>query len=197
MKGLFQKNDEINQIKIDMQLSSLEQSRCRDFTIGALFCNLDGEIIDPTGKGIEDAKKTTLRTIINPNLSFQEDSVRVLRAIKKMTRGFIPSPDLEDALHNWFPTDKTNKEHMLAVLNDHFKTENVIQYEENLKKYQVAEKLCDINILKKEYPLIEVKQEPVLFAYLISSKRKTKSLDNAVTIEKITDDLAYLNLSLS
>lgn len=194
--GLFQKIDLQNGFKIDMKLCDYADANQRDFTIGALFCNLSGEIIDPTGMGINDAKQKILRTVIDPVLSFQEDPVRVLRAVKKMIQGFEPCPELEKALYNWLPTKKTNKDRMRVVLNTHFNTENVEQYVNTLIKYQLADKLCGIEVLQKFYPFEQVKQQPVLFAYPISPQHKTKSLEDAVTVKKLTDDFAYLNLGL-
>ncbi|HEY1954225.1 MAG TPA: polynucleotide adenylyltransferase PcnB [Polyangiaceae bacterium] len=54
----------------------------RDFTINALFYDLDRrQVLDWCG-GMEDIAKRTIRTIGEPSVRFREDPVRILRAIK-------------------------------------------------------------------------------------------------------------------
>lgn len=55
----------------------------RDFTVNALFYDpLAEEIIDYTGQGISDIEKHLVRAIGEPELRFEEDPVRMLRALK-------------------------------------------------------------------------------------------------------------------
>ena len=55
----------------------------RDFTVNALFYDpLKGEILDYTGQGIADIEHRIVRAIGEPNLRFEEDPVRMLRALK-------------------------------------------------------------------------------------------------------------------
>ena len=69
----------------------------RDFTINALFYSIrDFALIDYTG-GIEDLKAQRIRAIGDAQVRFQEDPVRMLRAIKFAARfGFT----IEDHTHN-------------------------------------------------------------------------------------------------
>jgi poly(A) polymerase len=54
----------------------------RDFTINALYYNIaDFSVVDYTG-GLQDLKARTLRMIGDPEVRFQEDPVRMLRAIR-------------------------------------------------------------------------------------------------------------------
>ena len=58
----------------------------RDFTINALFYDLDRrQVLDWCG-GMEDVVKRTIRTINEPSVRFREDPVRILRAIKFAAR---------------------------------------------------------------------------------------------------------------
>jgi poly(A) polymerase len=58
----------------------------RDFTINALFYDLDRrQVLDWCG-GMEDITKRTIRTIGEPSVRFREDPVRILRAIKFAAR---------------------------------------------------------------------------------------------------------------
>jgi poly(A) polymerase len=66
----------------------------RDFTINALFYDLEAkEVIDWCG-GVEDLQRRAVRTIGDPIVRFLEDPVRMLRAIKFSSRldlGMTPS----------------------------------------------------------------------------------------------------------
>jgi tRNA nucleotidyltransferase/poly(A) polymerase len=55
----------------------------RDFTVNALYIKIgDSEIIDPTGMGMQDIMKLTIRSIIEPELCFATDPLRMIRAIR-------------------------------------------------------------------------------------------------------------------
>lgn len=61
----------------------------RDFTINSLYMNpFTMEIKDPTGKGIEDIEKMTLRFIGNAKERIKEDYLRVFRAYRFVAKGF-------------------------------------------------------------------------------------------------------------
>lgn len=69
----------------------------RDFTINALFYRLrDFAVIDYTG-AIEDIEAKKIRAIGDPQVRFQEDPVRMLRAIKFAARFDF---SIEDHTHN-------------------------------------------------------------------------------------------------
>jgi poly(A) polymerase len=72
----------------------------RDFTINALFYNIaDYSVIDYTG-GIEDLEKRLVRAIGDPDLRFQEDPVRMLRACEFAGRlGFGIEGRTQEAIH--------------------------------------------------------------------------------------------------
>ena len=53
----------------------------RDFTINALCFDLDGKLIDLVN-GMDDLNKHFIRTIGDSNKSFQDDALRILRAIR-------------------------------------------------------------------------------------------------------------------
>ncbi len=71
----------------------------RDFTVNALFYDIATfSIIDYTG-GIEDLKARVIRSIGDPNVRFEEDPVRMLRAIVLAARlDFSVDPLVIDAI---------------------------------------------------------------------------------------------------
>jgi tRNA nucleotidyltransferase (CCA-adding enzyme) len=58
-----------------------EDSKRRDFTINALYMASDGTVIDYCN-GQEDIRKGIIRCVSEPNISFGEDYLRVLRAFR-------------------------------------------------------------------------------------------------------------------
>ncbi|MFN0157497.1 MAG: CCA tRNA nucleotidyltransferase [Bacteroidota bacterium] len=55
----------------------------RDLTINALLMDIvSGEILDYTGKGVADIKSKTLRTPLDPDVTFTDDPLRMLRVIR-------------------------------------------------------------------------------------------------------------------
>jgi poly(A) polymerase len=71
----------------------------RDFTVNALFYDIATfSIIDYTG-GLEDLKARVIRCIGDPDVRFEEDPVRMLRAIVLAARlDFIVDPPVVDAI---------------------------------------------------------------------------------------------------
>lgn len=63
-----------------------DDARRRDFTINGLFYDLDADTIVDFVDGLEDLDRGVIRTIGDPGLRFQEDPVRMIRAIKFAAR---------------------------------------------------------------------------------------------------------------
>lgn len=76
-----------------------EDALRRDFTINALFYDLDRhQVLDWCG-GIPDIERRTIQTIGEPIVRFREDPVRILRAIKFAARLDLGiDPDVYDAM---------------------------------------------------------------------------------------------------
>lgn len=59
----------------------------RDLTINALYCNVStNEIIDITGNGINDIHDHIIRTPADPDLTYDDDPLRILRCIRFASR---------------------------------------------------------------------------------------------------------------
>ena len=76
-----------------------EDALRRDFTINGLFYDIsDFSVIDYVG-GLDDLEAGLIRTIGDPDVRFQEDPVRMMRAVEFASRlGFAITPDAYEAI---------------------------------------------------------------------------------------------------
>lgn len=98
-----------------------DQNR-RDFTINALAISLHpdnfGELIDPFG-GIEDLEKQIIRTPLEPSITYSDDPLRMMRAIRFATQlDFkIETKSLVAIKENAHRLDIISKERIMDELN--------------------------------------------------------------------------------
>ena len=86
--------------KPDVRPATLEEDlRRRDFTINTLLMDFDGNIQDRLGSGLADLDSRILRTPADPNQTFSDDPLRMLRALRFAAQlGFELAPDLLPAM---------------------------------------------------------------------------------------------------
>lgn len=72
----------------------------RDFTVNSIYYNLTtGETVDITGRGISDMHAGLLRTPMDPDETFRDDPVRILRGLRFANRfGWKIEPPVFDAM---------------------------------------------------------------------------------------------------
>lgn len=96
-----------------------EDSHRRDFTIGAVYYHLKEEkLIDPNGTGINDILDGVLRFIGKPKERLDEDSLRVIRFYRFISRGWEPTPKTLRAVRENFSDciDKVNNTRIMTEL---------------------------------------------------------------------------------
>jgi poly(A) polymerase len=72
----------------------------RDFTINTLMENLhSGELLDQTGRALADLRNRTIRTPLEPRVTFFDDPLRMLRAVRFAVRlGFTIEQGTSEAI---------------------------------------------------------------------------------------------------
>lgn len=110
----------------------------RDFTINTLYKTFGGEIVDLTGRGIEDIKYHLIDTPTDPNITFVDDPLRIFRAIRfAITKHFILSDRVIDAIQdNKFDFDVISIERVRDELEKCFKA-NVISTLKYLERFPI------------------------------------------------------------
>ena len=85
----------------------------RDLTINSLYCNVSTDkIIDITGNGVNDIRDQVIRTPADPDLTYDDDPLRILRCIRFASRyGWdIEVETLEGMKRNVYRLDIISKE---------------------------------------------------------------------------------------
>ena len=83
---------------INIVSSIQDDLKRRDFTMNALALDLSGSVFDIFG-GVEDIQKSIVRTVKDPVVSFNEDALRMFRAVRFATSlNFIIDPDAFSAI---------------------------------------------------------------------------------------------------
>jgi len=84
----------------------------RDFTLNALAKDEDGKIIDYFN-GMEDLKRGYLRTPLDCKITFNDDPLRILRAIRFcITKGFWIGPHMDGVIQDY---DYENKMGVVSI----------------------------------------------------------------------------------
>ena len=76
----------------------------RDFTINAMACDRDGKILD-LFDGQQDLRDRIIRCVGVPEMRFEEDALRILRAMRfAATLDFTIEEETSKAIHRLYPT---------------------------------------------------------------------------------------------
>jgi poly(A) polymerase len=71
----------------------------RDFTVNTLLMDWDGSVLDLTGRGLADLESRRIVTPLEPKSTFDEDPLRMLRAVRfAATLDFTLDPPVEAAI---------------------------------------------------------------------------------------------------
>lgn len=123
----------------------------RDFTVNSLLKDMTtGKVLDLTGKGLQDLKDGIIRTPLDPRVTFSEDPLRMLRAVRfATTYNFKLASDI-------MPTIKDQAHELQSISNERVRDELNKILKAN-KPSRGLEMLKDSGLLKQFIPeLIEL-----------------------------------------
>ncbi len=138
-----------------VQSGTLEDDQFRrDFTINAMALNLNkekfGELIDPF-QGIQDLKSGVIRTPLDPDTTFSDDPLRMLRAIRFASRfNFV----IEE---NTYQAIKRNKDRISIVSNERIREElnQIILTQKPSKGFIILESTGLLELILPEVQLLK------------------------------------------
>lgn len=187
-----------------VEFTSIDQDvKRRDLTINALFYDIDTrEIVDLVG-GIEDLKKGIVRTVGSPEERFDEDRLRILRAIRFAGRF---GSELDPAVDASLKKDSSLENISGERIRDEFikgikSSKSVIHFLNMIQKYDLFKWI--FGPLKYNTDFIEERNIPVLLSHMLkgnSIDQVKKELNNlkysADEVSQISFLLSFLSLSL-
>ena len=149
-KGKAHRDTPENMIFRDNEYGSAEEDALRrDFTVNAVFYDpVNDKIVDYTGLGISDIHSKIVRTIGDADLRFEEDPVRILRAIKLVGQyGFTMDDETKASV-------ESSLDLILHVSNSRL----TLEFEKILKSPygdQIMEAFHRYGVLKRFLPFVD------------------------------------------
>jgi len=155
-----------------------QDSERRDFTINAIYMDINGKLFDPQ-MGTKDLKNKNIKFIGDPQKRIEEDYLRIIRFIRfKIMYNIIVEPTTSDAIkQNLDGIQKISKERILIELLKILSLENflTINQSSNLKEifsmiFPEFLYLKRLERLKKIYQYSEINVDILLAVLLIDEK---------------------------
>ena len=194
-------------------------SERRDFTINAIYLDINGKIFDPQ-KGTVDLKNNNIKFIGDPQKRIEEDYLRIIRFIrfKIMYNGKVEPTTIEVIKHNLNGIKQISKERILVELFKILDLKNFINLNENeylkelfllifpefnkLERLNNLKKICDHSQINKnillEVLLIDEKNNHEYFAhkYNISNEAKENLNVAAKNLKLLKENDDFFNKDL-
>lgn len=138
----------------------------RDLTANSLFKNIStGEIIDLTGKGREDLEKGIARTPLDPDQTFSDDPLRMMRLVRFYVKynWKIPLNIVKSLKRNADQIVNISGERVQDELNKILKTDNAGKAFKLLRQSGLAKYIFpDLNITDEKLKMIQSARSPIV-----------------------------------
>ena len=158
-------------IKRDNIYGSISQDAFRrDFTINSLYLDLDSEVLHDYVNGLIDIKSKRLKLIKKPSISYQEDPVRMLRAVRFESKLNLKLTDeCRDAI--------TNMSHMINNVSPFRLFDEVLKIMHSGYGAIGYKKLRKLNLFKYLFPYTDkiLKDNEIYNDFFIESLNNTDS----------------------
>lgn len=124
----------------------LEDAQRRDVTVNTLMLGLhDGELRDPLGCGLADLEERRLRTPLDPEVTFRDDPLRMLRVVRfRWKLDFEPAPGLWDAIRD--------QRHRLAIVSRERIRDELVKMLQHPSGPDALEDLRQVGLLEQFAP---------------------------------------------
>ncbi len=149
-----------------------EDATRRDFTLNAMYYDPQSQIVVDYHKGMQDAKKKTLRMIGDPATRYREDPVRIIRAVRFVAKlsglGFTLEPKTAAPL--------VQSQLLLADVPQSRMFDEMLKLLQTGHAIATIEQLKKLGMAKGIYPLLDVVVEradtPFVMAALTDTDRR-------------------------
>lgn len=144
-----------------------EDAKRRDFTMNALYADLDGTLYDPLGTGFSDVNAGRVSFIGNAHGRIQEDYLRILRFYRFQAHfGLQPANkrDLQAITDNLSGLRKVSRERIKSELHSIFKGPYSTQTAELLLDNGILP--CVFNVVPQCFDKIRINRAEILFGYV-------------------------------
>jgi len=143
----------------------------RDFTINGLYFDIkSSEVIDYVG-GLEDVKLLQINMIGSPSERFEEDPVRMIRAVRFKAR-------LDATIDSKLNDSILRNSHLLSNVSPARLYEEVIKLFHNEKSLEVFRELSNLGILK--YLFAQTQEDSFVTTALLNTSERIKN-ESSVT----------------
>ena len=133
-------------IRRDNLFGSISQDAFRrDFTVNSLYLDLDSQILHDYVNGFEDIKAKKLKLIKKPSISYQEDPVRMLRAIRFESKlGFELTSECKDSI--------IKMSHLINNVSPYRLFDEILKIVHSGNGVEGYKKLKEMGLFKKLFP---------------------------------------------
>ena len=180
-------------------------SERRDFTINAIYMDINGKIFDPQN-GIGDLKNKNVKFIGDPQKRIEEDYLRIIRFIRfKVMYNFqVEKTTIEAIKHNLTGIKKISKERILDELLKILELESFLKINENdhlkeifLMIFPEFLYLNRLERLKKICKYSDIHKDLLLAVLLIDDKNNDEYFSHKYNVSsKIRETLKKLSSNL-